>query len=113
MATTKTTRDYFREVFEPAGGWRDQAELDKALRAVSPTQLDVIGKLAETGSFLHYLHGGFWTYDGCGANAAGIPNWWVTSQTVQAMERKGLLVRDGFYVEAWKDHRSLPKPGVR
>lgn len=103
----KTARDYFMEAFEPAGGWRDQADLDRALKAVTPTQLQVIAKLGETGSFLVRVDGGFWTYDGCGCNAAGHPNWWVTVQTVRAMERKGLLQRDGFYVEEWKDHRSL------
>lgn len=107
---TKTERDYFMEAFEPAGGWRDQAEVDKALKAVTPTQLQVIAKLAETGSFLVRLPGGFWTYDGCGISGGGIPNWWVGTATIRAMEKKGLLARDGFYVEDWKDHRSLVDP---
>lgn len=105
---TKTPRDYFMEAFEPAGGWRDQADLDKAFKRVSFVQQQVISKLCETQSFLVRLPGGFWTYDGCGVNAAGIPNWWAATATVWAMERKGLLVRSWFYVEDWKDHRHLP-----
>lgn len=104
----KTARDYFKEAFEPAGGWRDQAELDRAFKKVTPTQQEVIAKLGETGKALTRVSGGFWTYDGCGIGAAGIPNWWVTLQTVRAMEKKGLLVRTGYYVEDWKDDRALP-----
>lgn len=74
----------------------------------SKTQQQVIDKLTETGSHLVRLHGGFWTYDGCGLNERGIPAWWISTGTVMAMERKGLLVRTGFYVEDWKDHRALP-----
>jgi len=110
---TKTARDYFAEAFEPASGWTDQADLDRAIKQVSPTQLQVIAKLGETGSFLVRVQGGFWTYDGCGLNGAGHPNWWVTWQTVRAMETKGLLVRSWFYTEAWKDHRHLPTAADR
>lgn len=106
----KTARQYFAEAFEPAGGWTDQADLDKALKAVSATQLQVIVKLAETGSFMVRLEGGFWTYDGCGTDVRGVPNWWVNIQTIRAMEKKRLLVRDWFYTEEWKDHRSLADP---
>lgn len=107
----KTARDYFIESFEPAGGWRDQADVDRAFKAVSPTQQQVIEKLGETRSFLYRVGGGFWTYDGCGISAAGIPEWWVSWQTVRSMERKGLLVRSWYYVEDWKDHRDLPRKG--
>jgi hypothetical protein len=71
------------------------------------------GLRGETGSYLHRVEGGFWTYDGCGVNAAGIPNWWVSWQTVRAMERKGLLARSWFYVEEWKDHRGFPERAGR
>lgn len=122
MAAPLTARDYFMEAFEPAGGWADQAQLDRAFRALSVTQQGVIAKLGETRSFLHRLPGGFWTYDGCGVNAAGAPAWWVTWATVRAMERRGLLVRSWFYTDDWKDHRHIPtqaehaartRPGVR
>jgi hypothetical protein len=109
----KTARDYFREAYEPPGGWGDQAEFDRAFKALSQTQQGVVAKLGETGSYLHRVEGGFWTYDGCGVNAAGIPNWWVSWQTVRAMERKGLLARSWFYVEEWKDHRGFPERAGR
>lgn len=108
MSIQKTARDYFTEAFEPPGGWADQADRDRAFRRATLTQQQVIAKLAETGSFLQRVEGGFWSYDGCGTDARGVPNWWVTWQTVRAMERKGLLVRSWYYVEDWKDHRHLP-----
>lgn len=110
MTVEKTARDYFREAYEPPGGWRDQADLDRAFKQVSPTQQQVILKLGETGAFLYRLAGGFWTYDGCPVDAAGIPKWWVSWQTVRAMDRKGLLWRSRFYAEAWRDHRELGSP---
>lgn len=105
----KTFRNIFAEVYEPSDGWTDQAELDRAIKAVSPIQRQVIEKLYETRSSMVRLQGGFWTYDGCGVNAAGIPMWWVKTITVMAMDRAGLLVREDFYAESWRDHRSLPE----
>ncbi len=104
----KSFRDIFAEVYEPASGWTDQKELDHAIKAVSPIQRQVIEKLYETRSSMIRLPGGFWTYDGCGVNAAGIPMWFVQTATVMAMDRAGLLVRSEFYVESWRDHRTLP-----
>lgn len=101
-------RAAFMAAFEPAGGWRDQAELDKAFRQVTSTQQDVIVQLATTGACLVRLQGGFWTTAGRPANAAGIPDWWVSWQTVRAMERKGLLVRMHTFQEDWRDSRGLP-----
>lgn len=105
----KSFRQVFAEVYEPSSGWTDQAELDRAIKAVSPIQRTVIEKLYETQSFMVRLPGGFWTYDGCGVNATGIPMWWVQTRTVMAMDGAGLLVREDFYAESWRDHRSLPE----
>lgn len=73
----------------------------------SPTQQQVIDKLTETGKWLYRFGGGFWTWDGCPIDERGVPTWYVTIQTVRAMETKGLLERSWFYVEEWKDHRHL------
>lgn len=71
------------------------------------TQQQVIDKLKEHPAHLVRLPGGFWTFDGCQVNQAGIPAWWVTWQTVRAMDRKGLLTRVHVHADAWKDHRAL------
>lgn len=85
-----------------------ESHLDAAFLAVPTTQRQVIVKLAETKAPIVRLPGGFWTYDGCPVNQAGIPDWWVTWPTVRAMDRKGLLVRAHVHADAWKDHRTLP-----
>lgn len=80
---------------------------------LSPTQQKVIDTLTFTGKHLERLPGGFWTWAGCPQDARGVPTWWVTWQTVRAMETRGLLKRDWFYVEDWKDHRSLVTGGAQ
>ena len=73
----------------------------------SPTQQAVIDTLTLVGRALVRVDGGFWTWDGCPVNEAGHPTWWVPVQTMRAMEVRGWLQRDWYYVEEWKDHRSL------
>lgn len=104
----------FAVVCEPPNGWHSDEVLaneftafESVVAKLSPTQQDVIEKLILTGAALCRVPGGFWTWDGCPVNAAGHPAWWVTIQTVRAMEKNRMLKRDWFYVEEWKDHRSL------
>jgi hypothetical protein len=77
------------------------------MAALSSTQQDVVNKLTETGQAIIRLPGGFWTWAGCSVNAAGVPDWWVATPTIRAMERKGLLVRCNVFTEEWRDNRAL------
>lgn len=83
-----------------------------AVAKTSKTQQGVIDKLRETHAVLVRVPGGFWTFDRCDVNAAGIPAWWVTWQTVRAMERQGLLQRTGRFTESWRDDRALVESGL-
>lgn len=80
-----------------------------APRDLSSTQLEVILKLTAPGAsgVLERRQGGFWTEQGVGSDERGVPIWYVTSQTVQAMERHGLLRRLYRYPEEWRDDREL------
>lgn len=79
------------------------------MTAPSPTQLEVILALTEPGSpgVLERRRGGFWTTPGAPLNERGAPVWYVTVQTVEAMEKHGLLRRMHRYPEAWRDDREL------
>lgn len=79
------------------------------MRDVSSTQLEVILALTASGApgVLERRPGGFWTMPGMGSNERGAPLWFVSTQTVQAMERHGLLRRMYRHPEAWRDDREL------
>jgi hypothetical protein len=81
------------------------------MTALSLTQLEVIEQLTEPGSpgVLERWTGGFWTLPGMARESHGWPVWSTTVQTVQAMERKGLLRRTYRYPEEWRDDRELTK----
>ena len=74
---------------------------------LSPTQADAVEQLRAHGGTIGRLQGGFWTYAGCPVNAAGIPEWWVSVQTVRALERLGALRRTMTVDEEWRDPRQL------
>lgn len=74
---------------------------------LSKTQLQVLRKLQEHApAALVRRAGGFWTWDGCPSDVRGVPAWWVTVQTVRAMERQGVLQRANRLPE-WCDDRIL------
>jgi hypothetical protein len=61
---------------------------------LSATQLDVIQRLASCDEPLSYFRGGFWTLPSIGEAGFDIgsaPAWYTTKNTVDALERKGLL----------------------
>ena len=69
--------------------------------------LETIGKRP-----LIRMAGGFWTYEGSevkpenlSQGIAAIPVWYIGTNTVRAMEKKGLLKRTNKYQEAWRDNR--------
>jgi len=77
--------------------------------SLSRTQLEVILKLSDPASpgVLERWPGGFWTTPGMERKEHGWPVWSTTVQTVQALERKGLLRRMFIYPEEWRDDRQL------
>lgn len=72
---------------------------------LSGIQQNVLVVLAEhPGVPLVRRDGGFWTWQGC-PEQNGVPAWFVTVQTVRAMERAGVLRRSGRYRAEWQDDR--------
>lgn len=61
--------------------------------------------MAQDGGRLVRRPGGFWTTPNAGTNKYGAPFWYVSVQTVRAMERKGLLRRTHELPEEWRDPR--------
>lgn len=87
------------------------AMLDAVARgavSLSKTQAGVVSKLAEQqGRRLVRVPGGFWTVADVAVPPYGVPTWWVTIQTVRALEKKGVLVRTNEFPEEWRDTRVL------
>ena len=66
---------------------------------LSPSQITVLQMLATCDEPLAYFKGGFWTIPSLGRKISerGYKDRrWVTMDTVQSMERKGLLAQTGF-----------------
>ncbi len=79
---------------------------------LSPTQQETVDKMKAHGGKLVRLLGGFWTYPGCSSRASGftgaeIPDWYTSTPTVKALEKKGVIERTHEYPEEWKDVRKL------
>jgi hypothetical protein len=75
---------------------------------LSNTQQVVVDTLQAKQQPLVRIPGGFWTYAGCPVSGRGTPDWWVTWQTVRALESKGVLRRaHRADVPDWKDDRVL------
>ena len=82
----------------------------------SPEQAEVLKRILSSGSIERWP-GGFWTTPGQSFvlryhPAVEIPAWSTTLQTVQAMEKRGWLVRVHKYADAWRDDRVLTALGV-
>lgn len=79
---------------------------------LSPTQQKVLDTLAAAGaSRLVRRPGGFWTYPAClNKGKTDVPLWYVTVNTVRALEHKGYLERTFDYPEEWRDTRRLKCP---
>jgi hypothetical protein len=73
---------------------------------ISPTQQVVIDRMREADGRIFRLPGGFWTVSTATVKD-GVPDWWCGTQTVWAMEKRGLLQRTNKFPEAWRDDRML------
>ena len=60
---------------------------------LTPVQADLVHRLAtETlGGRIERRRGGFWTAPETIADARGVPDWYVTRPTVEALWRKGVV----------------------
>ena len=59
---------------------------------LTPAQATLVHRLAtESMGYVEYRKGGFWTARETIANADGVPDWWVQTQTITALARKGVL----------------------
>ena len=88
---------------------------------LSPTQEEAVAYLRKHGGTLWRWPGGFWTTadtpdagearEGQGGPADGhtwgVPVWYIGTNTVMALERKGVLERTNAYPERWRDTRRL------
>lgn len=81
---------------------------------ISDTQKKVLLLMVSKGVLpLVRYPGGFWTIRNTPRDSRGVPEGFtVNIQTVRAMEKKGLIERDEFFREEWRDHRSLTTEGA-
>ncbi len=87
---------------------------------MTPTQAEVVRRMAATGEPLVRLPGGFWTLasvprrhrpEAPGSSAYEVPAWHVPAGTVKAMDARAWLVRACRFPEAWRDDRLLTDAG--
>lgn len=80
---------------------------------LSSTQQQVITQLIRSVELpqLVRLPGGFWTTPG--QDPTEVPDWWVSVQTVRAMERLGLVARVEQKEPEWRGPRQLTAAGFR
>lgn len=84
---------------------------------LSPTQRALMQRMRDAAEPLARRPGGYWT---CPSVAAvgesdaedAIPDWWASTSSVLALERRGLLVRRGLAPEAWRDQFDLTPLGL-
>jgi hypothetical protein len=87
----------------------------------SPEQTTALQKLLEDPHHrIRRLPGGFWTTPSTHAAAltpgrfdkgALIPTWYIGTQTIRAMEKRGWLRRVNVHAEEWRDERELTEAG--
>lgn len=78
------------------------------------TQLQVLLRAVKENAPLERRAGGFWTTSGTPAkddHSLDVPLWWVSVQTIQAMEKRGWLRRTNRFPESWRDDREVTEEG--
>lgn len=93
------------------------------MRSPTPTQLNVLRRMVETGRTLRRWNGGFWTTDAdpvdgdglrrerMGGQEYAIPSWSCTVATVRAMTIAGWVERCNTDTREWCDERRLTDAG--
>ena len=77
----------------------------------SSTQVDVAKQMAKRDGRIARERGGFWTVSPMTRSASGAPDWYVSIQTIRAMESRGWLQRRNVHAEEWRDERELTDGG--
>lgn len=82
---------------------------------LSDTMLTVLRNMVEDQAQLVRWRGGFWTTAGTKAIAErdgySVPDWWCSRQTVEALEKRGLVRCVGETTESWRDPREITDAG--
>jgi hypothetical protein len=55
-------------------------------------ETEALARIRDLGALVRHP-GGFWTYEGCGANR-GVPTWFVGIRVIRSLEARGLIVVD-------------------
>jgi hypothetical protein len=102
--TTKSVKKYSEdEPRDESGKWTSGGPG----AGVSHTQADFLTHAREHGGKIVRKPGGFWHAEGAKMNTKGVPEKWVSVQTVRALERKGQIARTNEFPEEWRDSRRV------
>lgn len=63
----------------------------KALPKLSPPMLDAFNRMADDGLRLVRRQGGYWTTPSVPVSRRGVPDWYVPTQTMHALESRGVI----------------------
>jgi hypothetical protein len=85
--------------------------------APSPTQRAALEKMGGWQGRFYRWPGGFWTVEPRPEKVRregdwGVPHWHVGTPTVDALEKRGWVMRTHDFPEAWKDTRALTAAGL-
>ena len=86
---------------------RRRRDSDGGPVSLTLTQQELINRMQDSGEAVTHQRGGFWSLPSVVRNARGIPEFWVPTRTVRALEARGLLERTGEFAEEWRDSRRL------
>jgi hypothetical protein len=78
----------------------------------SPVQADALARMDAGDGTIVRVAGGFWTTPDTPRHDTvygPVPEWYVSIQTVRAMELRGWVERTGAYEEEWRDTRRLTR----
>ena len=81
------------------------------MKQLSKPQLEVLRALVLADKPISRLPGGFWSIEGTPERRPGVPSWFAALQTVQSLEKRGLLERTNRHPEDWHDDRQLTQLG--
>ena len=61
------------------------------MKDLSDTQRETVRRMKDAGGKIERWPGGFWTTPGMTQNLRGYPEWSVTTHTIKALVRKGVI----------------------
>lgn len=66
------------------------------MKSLSPHQLETVTRMRACDRKIERWPGGFWTTPGMTKNLRGAPMWYVTTQTITSLERRGVVKESKF-----------------